>query len=186
MAPLFVVYETFDGPAVTQANVDAFLGQLDTLVEAAAGSGRSDHRAAAAEVRVVTPAAGAQHLGWGSKIQHVAASITIEPPTRPTFVIDSRDVLLNGGADIDGIMRRYLQLVGGGDGDHRVVVSAEPQCCVSALSHAEPYTFFAGNGSRVGRACQSGAAGCTGTGPAGNERWAGAMRQMAPNTTIGF
>jgi hypothetical protein len=52
-----------------------------------------------------------------------------------------------------------------------VVLSAEAQCCVSALTHALPQDYFFANGTRQHRACPSGAADCGWAGDARPWEW---------------
>jgi len=84
-------------------------------------------------------------------------------------VIDGRDVLLNVnqsvGSDkfdlrVDNFIENFKEMVDGKP--QAVLMSAEQQCCVSALCHADSpsYYFDPLTGKRAHRACPSGEAGC--------------------------
>lgn len=175
-APLFLVYETFNGDAELQARAMRFIVQLNTMA-----------RGTAAQISM--PAIGSAHTGWGSKAAAVIDAVwpvaTLHPG-RPVFVLDSRDVLLNGDLSLDDVMDRYAALLQGKAAADRdaVIVSAEPQCCVAALSQQRPTTYFHPNGSRAERACNSGEAGCTGSGQHSLE-WQKLQTEVAPTDPSG-
>ena len=130
------------------------------------------------------PAIGAAHTGWGCKgaaVIDAVRPVAALHPGRPVFVLDSRDVLLNGDLSLDDVMDRYAALLQGKAAADRdaVIVSAEPQCCVTALGQQRPNTYFHPNGSRAERACNSGEAGCTGSGQHRLE-WQKLQTELAP------
>ena len=79
---------------------------------------------------------------------------------------DARDVALNVPDDeqiateaVDRFMSVYKKLTK--NAPHAVVMSAESQCCVSAMSHAHPRDYFDPvTRKRTSRACASGNPGC--------------------------
>lgn len=170
--PLFIVYETFTGDAGMQINALQFVNQLTSM-------------SSTTSAQVVTPAVGSLHVGWGSKALAVRAhlkGVVKKTPSRPVFVLDARDVLLNGNdLALADIMDRYtaLKLAHKGSQSDTVVVSAEPQCCVTALSNQQPFTYFQSNGTRAERACQSGDQGCDKVG-AYSAQWREYMTDVAP------
>ncbi len=61
-----------------------------------------------------------------------------------------------------------------------VIISAEAQCCVSAMSHIQPGDLFALDGSRALSACPSGSPGCKWQGDSGKvQKWHRFMKELA-------
>ena len=64
-----------------------------------------------------------------------------------------------------------------------VVISAEAQCCVSALTHTTPGGYYNADGSRKDRACSSGEADCLWDGDDKALPWETFMKDMAIQRT---
>lgn len=112
--------------------------------------------------------------GFGSKYTHVRETLVNlqhDSPNTLIMLLDSRDMLLNVQIDKRGdvaqdfaprlltYIDKYKKLTEGNPG--AVVLSAESQCCVCAMSWAHPSAYFnVSNGKRLQRACNSGEAGC--------------------------
>jgi len=60
-----------------------------------------------------------------------------------------------------------------------VVISAEAQCCVAALSYVMPGDLVSSGWRRQGRACNSGKPGCIGTSTPGTRPWESFMERLA-------
>jgi len=60
-----------------------------------------------------------------------------------------------------------------------VVASTESHCCASALTHVNPGDYFADDGRRKQRACQSGKPGCEWAGDENAWPWQSFMQQLA-------
>ncbi|KAL3944853.1 MAG: hypothetical protein SGBAC_001055 [Bacillariaceae sp.] len=115
---------------------------------------------------------GSDFNGFGSKyvqLKDALAEIEGEPETL-VAVIDGRDVLLNIGVHVDHreFEDRLEHFVGVFDEltekkPDAVLISAEQQCCVAALCHADSPDFYFDplSGSRKNRACSSGEEGCS-------------------------
>jgi hypothetical protein len=121
---------------------------------------------------------GQDFVGFGSKFNAFLPLLDDLPAEDIVVVADSRDVLLNNHNDETGIQTEVNQ-----DDEHQlvsrfhlayhhlmetsthspnaIIVSAESQCCVSALSHVPPGSYYNSDGSRSSqRACLSGTPGC--------------------------
>jgi len=116
--------------------------------------------------------------GWGSKAHSVMRALDGEDDNKLIIVSDARDVLLNPveGA-VDQIIEKF-NLAAGGVQD-AVVVGAEGQCCVAALSHANPGDYFNADGSRGERACFSGDRSCLHRGTRYQTSWEEFMTSLA-------
>ena len=130
--------------------------------------------------------------GYGSKYSAVMPILKELSPETLVVLSDSRDVLLNNPAfsgqetmasAVEGFRAAFDRLTE--DHPHAVVVSAEAQCCVSALTFVEPGDYFAEDGSRQQRACSSGASGCGWNGDDKAEPWENFMQTMARERTDG-
>ena len=96
---------------------------------------------------------GSAFEGYGSKYSAVYPVLESLDPDAVVVISDGRDVLLNNparSADDDSIVQAfragYERLTHQKTG--AVVVSAEAQCCVSALTHIAPGDLFHNDGSR--------------------------------------
>jgi hypothetical protein len=123
--------------------------------------------------------------GYGSK--YAAAYPVLEKLAPETLVIltDGRDVLVNNpisteqyrGTAASAFLATFEQLTAAETGS--VIVSAEAQCCVSALTHAQPGDYYNKDGSRKDRACASGQEGCLWNGDEHALPWEIFMRVLA-------
>lgn len=112
------------------------------------------------------------HFGGFSSKHHLAIQrLSAMDPDDLVILSDYADVLLNPGRGppgtaFCGFRDEYKQMTKG-QGEDAVVVSAEAQCCVGALSYVEPGSLIQRNSThtmRRKRACNSGANGCMGLG----------------------
>ncbi|CAJ1959486.1 unnamed protein product [Cylindrotheca closterium] len=114
---------------------------------------------------------GSTFSGFGSKYGQLKDSLheMSHDPKALVAVIDGRDVLLNVNRDversafedrIDNFVENFKELVLGKP--EAVLMSAEQQCCVAALCHADSpaYYFDPVTKKRANRACPSGEEGC--------------------------
>lgn len=112
------------------------------------------------------------HFGGFSSKHHLAIQrLSAMDADDLVILSDYADVVLNPGRGqpgtaFCGFRDEYRKLVANRSKD-AVVMSAEAQCCVGALSYAQPGAFIGLNKSkavRKSRACNSGASGCMGLG----------------------
>lgn len=104
--------------------------------------------------------------GFGDKYQTLKALLEIIDQNKLVVVADARDVALNvpdhptiATQAVDRFLDAYDRLTK--DSPHAVVMSAEAQCCVSAMAHAHPSEYFnITTGRRNKRACASGNSDC--------------------------
>lgn len=114
---------------------------------------------------------GSTFSGFGSKYGQLKDSLNElkDDPTTLVAVIDGRDVLLNINRDVErdafeGRINTFIEsfqgLVEGKP--EAVLMSAEQQCCVAALCHADSPTYYFDpiTRKRNNRACPSGEEGC--------------------------
>lgn len=140
-------------------------------------------------LRVQTVGLGESFEGFGSKYTAVLPALRQLEPTALTVISDGRDVLLNhklGGSSeiaLDSFVQNFEALTG--TRQHAVVVSAEAQCCVSALTYAMPGDYFAPDGSRNTRACFSGKSNCMWNGDEKALPWESFMQDLAQKNGAG-
>ena len=104
--------------------------------------------------------------GFGDKYSTLKPLLEISDPSKIVILADARDVALNipdnndeALAAVDRFVTSFEKLTK--DAPNAVVVSAEAQCCVSAMSNAFPNEYFNPiTGERANRACVSGQKGC--------------------------
>lgn len=111
-------------------------------------------------------------------------------PETLVVLSDGRDVLINnpsfsgleaGKAAVADFRKAFDTLTAGHH--HAVVMSAEAQCCVSALTYVQPGDYFAEDGSRQQRACSSGETECLWNGDDKAEPWESFMKAIALGRT---
>ena len=106
------------------------------------------------------------YRGFGDKYQTLRPLIEMINQNTLVILADARDVALNVPTDKDMAMEAVDHFVENfklltKDSPSSVVLSAEGQCCVSAMSHAKPSEYFdASTGKRSKRACSSGHEDC--------------------------
>jgi hypothetical protein len=135
--------------------------------------------------------AGAKFEGYGTKWGLALSALADIPPDALVVISDSRDVILNihnndkdhGRHTIEEFSLAYRALTLNKPGS--VVMSAEGQCCVSALTHAKPGSYFHANGTRAERACASGEEGCMWAGDSRKLPWQNMMQELAKNSMQG-
>jgi hypothetical protein len=109
---------------------------------------------------------GTEYQGYGSKYAAGFAILQDLPAEDLVVLTDSRDVFINNPFYSDRYVavalaefrEQYDKLTH--DAPQAIILSAETQCCVSALTHAVPQDYFHANGTRHHRACHSGAVNC--------------------------
>ena len=110
--------------------------------------------------------------GFSAKHQLAIRMLRRLNPKDLVILCDYADVLLNFGGDrgpmnlrTGDAIRHYKDSISDlleGKNPDAVVISAEPQCCVGALSYVKPGELVSTNGTRLKRACASGSHGCLG------------------------
>jgi len=124
-------------------------------------------RSSFADLPTTVYGGGLEYNGFGDKYQTLKAILEVIDPSKLVVVADARDVALNipeneKGANeaIDRFIDTYKKLTA--NDPLAVVMSAESQCCVSAMTHAHPSEYFDQvTMKRTKRACSSGKPGCT-------------------------
>lgn len=104
--------------------------------------------------------------GFGDKYQTLRPLLELLDSKKLVILADARDVALNIPDDpevasqaVDRFLEVYRRLTK--NAPNAVVMSAESQCCVSAMSHARPGDYFDPvTRARKKRACASGTEGC--------------------------
>mmetsp|Transcript_6570 Transcript_6570/g.15997 ORF Transcript_6570/g.15997 Transcript_6570/m.15997 type:complete len:516 (-) Transcript_6570:190-1737(-) len=132
---------------------------------------------------------GLEYHGFGDKYQTLKAILEVIDPDKLIVIADARDVALNipknkeaANAVIDRFIDTYDKLTV--DSPHAVVMSAEAQCCVSAMTHAPPSGYFDQvTKKRTQRACWSGRPGCSWTQNDNIYAWVDFHRERAFNQT---
>jgi hypothetical protein len=139
---------------------------------------------------------GSHYSGFGSKYAAAIPVLQRLPPESLVVLSDSRDVITNvhatkaknGGnenlyATLVAFRNAYIDLTSAFPG--AIVVSAEAQCCVSALSHIKPGDLFEEGGSRTGYACASGSPNCLWKGKNNAKPWHSFMLNLAEERSNG-
>lgn len=166
--PLFIVYET--DPSQLTKSADNFLMQQIT--------DRNLHNDVGAATALV--GLGQKWNGWGSKAKHVSSKLAEVHPERLVAILDSRDVLFNSlnKDSIKKFVKEYANIVK--DNEQAIVIGAESQCCVSAMTHAKPGSFLNDDMTRTDiEACNSGDIDCVHRGTEHQKPWEHAMQKMA-------
>lgn len=167
-APLVVIYET-DESQVKPSAANFLFQQIN----------EPEIRDALTDVRVA--GVGQEWKGWGSKAKHVASELQNVDPDRLVVVSDSRDVLLNNldAKSVQQFVKNFESLTK--TKSNAIVVGAESQCCVSALTHAKPGDFLNDDLTRTGKSetCNSGKGSCLDKGERFQKPWKDAMQRLA-------
>lgn len=124
--------------------------------------------------------------GYGSKYSALYPSLKKMDPEVLIVVSDGRDVLINNPMHSDAYrtsaveeFRRHYEELTSSYPSGAIVISAEAQCCVSALTYVAPGDYFNEDGSRNQHSCASGEAGCTWAGDDKALPWEDFMRNLA-------
>ena len=162
-----IVYETEVSNDAPVNNLVSQAGRIPGLVTTVVGQGK-------------------KFGGFGSKYESVLP--LLEQMETQTLVVlsDARDVLVNNAMDdnlntaanaIEDFRAAFEMVTFQQPG--AIVVSAEAQCCVSALTYAQPGAFFGPEGERTGRACSSGESDCLWNGDDKAIPWENFMKDVA-------
>lgn len=169
-APLVLVYET-DAKQLEKSRSNFIFQQLEELPTRTALQGNT---------RVV--GTGKQWNGWGSKAKHIAEELS-KPDVHPdqlVVVSDSRDVLANNldTEAVERLVANYESLTA--DKPGAIVVGAEKQCCVAAMTHSHPGSFLADDLTRKSQqACNSGQSNCLHRGDEHQRPWIEKLEHIA-------
>ena len=127
--------------------------------------------------------------GFGDKYQTLKPLLEVADKDKLVILADARDVVLNvpdndafASIAVDKFVETYKKLTA--DAPNAVVLSAEAQCCVSAMAHAHPSDYFDPiTKKRKSRACSSGQSGCLWYKSQKIEDWQVFMEDLAFKTT---
>ena len=141
----------------------------------------------AAGIKTTVFGNGITYQGFGDKFVHARKNLESIGQDSLVVLADARDVILNipnqaaASSIVTGAISSFKKLTG--NNQEAVVVSAEAQCCVAALSHASPEDYFDSSGTRNNRACPSGRDGCMYVGNINIHRWKTHMTELALTMT---
>lgn len=166
--PMLIIYET-DKSQMKPGAANFIFRQI----------AETNTRSALDDVKIA--GTGSQWKGWGSKAKHVSSTLQTVDPDRIVAVVDSRDVLINNldEKSLSNFVETFESLTKGKE--NAIVIGAESQCCVSALTHAKPGDFLNDDLTRTGKSetCNSGEADCLHRGEEHQKPWKDAMRDFA-------
>jgi len=171
--PVIMVYET--DPKQLERKSDNFLFRQINELETRRAIGD----------QIETVGLGEKWNGWGSKAKHISAKLENVHPEQVVAIVDSRDVLLNNidGASAEQMMAAFKKLTK--DNENAVVVGAESQCCVSALTHAQPGEYLTDDLKRTGKeACNSGQPDCFHQGKEREMPWINKIKDLAAQRKV--
>ena len=127
--------------------------------------------------------------GFGSKYAAVYSFLSMMEPDALVVISDGRDVLINNPMQSDAYAALSVQEFRDAyneitkDSPSAIVVSAEAQCCVSALTHVALGGYFNSDGSRNKRSCSSGEEDCMWAGDDKALPWEKFMKTLALERT---
>ena len=114
-----------------------------------------------AAIQTTTFGYGKNFTGWGDKYLYLREMLNTMSEDTLVVISDARDVMLNvpdsesAASIVSHFISTYQRMTK--NFPDAVVMSAESQCCVSAMSHASPLDYFDPiSGQRNVRACASG------------------------------
>ncbi len=127
--------------------------------------------------------------GFGDKYQTLKPLLEVADKDKLIILADARDVILNvpdneafASLAVDKFVETYKKLTA--DAPNAVVLSAEAQCCVSAMAHAHPSDYFDPlTKGRKSRACSSGKSDCLWYPSQNIEDWQVFMEDLAFKAT---
>ena len=133
---------------------------------------------------------GQTFTGFGSKYAAILPALEALAADSLAVISDGRDVLTNtattdrgSSTTVPRFVEAFDRLTSSSPGS--VVISAEAQCCVSALTHFAPGELFGADGRRTNRACYSGKEGCFWNGDDKVQPWESFMRDVASSHGAG-
>ena len=173
--PLMMIYET--DPNQLNRKADNFLFRQITELETRTALGGDSN--------ILTVGMGKKWNGWGSKAKHISEELSEVHPERIVAVLDSRDVLLNNLDEnsAKNLVEVFNKLTE--KHENAIVVGAESQCCVSALTHANPGDFLNDDLTRTStEACFSGQPGCLHKGKAYEQPWVSKIQHLAAQREV--
>ncbi|KAL3910228.1 MAG: hypothetical protein SGILL_007774 [Bacillariaceae sp.] len=146
-------------------------------------------RSKVANVKTTVFGGNMNYRGFGDKYQSLRPLLEVVGHDSLIILADARDVALNVPSNeaaatkaIDRFVASFQEATK--EAPHAVVMSAEAQCCVSALSHAHPTEYFnMETGERKKRSCASGLGNCLWWENDNIHSWVDFMRQKAFNVT---
>jgi hypothetical protein len=126
---------------------------------------------------------GSGYKGFGSKFSAALPHLRSRNPDRLVVLADSRDVLINNPYNderyatslLDEFTVAFEHLTV--EHPDAIVISAEAQCCVSALTYVQPGDYFTADGRRNQLACSSGETNCLWNGDVHAEPWESFMKE---------
>lgn len=132
--------------------------------------------------------------GYGSKFTTVLPILqSMDDKNTLVVIADSRDVLVNNQYSSEttigsGLATEFHTIFNQLTVQHpgAIVISAEAQCCVSALTHAQPGSYFKMDGTRDQRSCWSGKEDCLWAGDDKATPWESFMNAIMLERTGGI
>lgn len=126
---------------------------------------------------------GTEWSGFSTKHHLAVRKMKKLDPNDLVVLSDFGDVVLNLAEDkreksIQEFKKNLMDMLNG-SAPGTIVVSAEAQCCVAALSYHKPGDLVDNNWQRVERACDSGQPQCLGTDDPGTTEWQEFMEDLA-------
>lgn len=126
---------------------------------------------------------GTEWSGFSTKHNLALQRMKDMNPDDLVILSDFGDVVLNPGkgnrGEAIGAFKEAFHEIVGNAPQGSVVVSAEAQCCVAALSYHVPGALVNADWQRERRACNSGAPNCLGTADPGSRQWENFMEKLA-------
>jgi len=172
-------------------DVHVLMYETDATIEGKANSPLHffKERSQVANLKTTVYGNNLNYRGFGDKYQNLRPLLEIINQDTLIILADARDVALNVPEDkdmaiaaVDHFVENFKRATQ--NAPNAVVLSAEAQCCVSALSHAHPGEYFdSATGKRNKRACSSGVDNCLWSENNNIFSWVDFMHQRAFNAT---
>lgn len=136
---------------------------------------------------------GKEFEGYGSKFSALLPILkNNEKFDSESLVVisDSRDVLVNNPQYVDTYVHTLVdefkmsfeEITSAHPG--AIIISAEAQCCVSALTHVAPGAYYNADGSRKEHSCSSGSEGCLWNGDDKALPWENFMKELMESRSL--
>jgi hypothetical protein len=135
---------------------------------------------------------GLSYQGFGSKFSAALPLLLSKDPESLIVLSDSRDVLINNPQNDEryasALAAEFRTAYDNLTSQHpsAIVISAEAQCCVSALTHVQPGEYFNTDGTRNKLACMSGHDDCLWNGDAAAQPWESFMKETMLGRVQGY